>query len=176
MWSDLVELALPRRCIGCGHPRQALCAACARHPPVVVRHGALLVHAAVPYGGAVRRALIAYKERDRRDLARPLAGLLSTAVRSGAQPGDVLVPVPCSRAARRHRGHDHVRALARRAARDRRMPLHACLGLVRGVQDSAGLDIEAARALRSAGWRVDGAAVVAATLRRRRNQSRGMPR
>jgi predicted amidophosphoribosyltransferase len=193
---DLVDLMLPRRCVGCGQPGVALCAACGAADPVEVALDGLRVVAAAPYEGALRAALIAYKERGRRDLARPLRRLLRGAVAALECPGAVLVCVPSSAAARRSRGGDHVRRLVgRRASRTVR--------LVRAVRDSAGLDSaaratnlahamqacpprrpgviaivvdditttgttlgEAARALRAAGWTVGGAAVVAATAKR----------
>ena len=151
--------------------------------------------AAGDYDGALRTALLAYKERDRRDLARALALLLGGAVESLGRPGTVLVPVPSSGRARRARGGDHVLRLARLAG-----PVHTPLRLVRTVRDSAGLDTaarrenlaaamsarpgrghvvlvddiattgatlaEAGRALREAGYQLDGAAVVAVTRRR----------
>jgi len=162
------------------------------------------VRAAAPYDGAVRTAIIAYKERDRRDLTPQLGALLSRSV-GLARP--VLVPVPSARAAARTRGGDHVLRLARLAARTAGGRVEQPLQLCRAVRDSAGLgamerfvnldgamhaapptapltaprmsvvvvdDIvtsgatiaEAVRALRTAGWLVSHAAVIAATPRR----------
>ena len=73
--------------------------------------------AALPYGGVVRRVLLALKEEGRNELARPLAGLLSTAVDlawRGSQ-AELLVPVPGSWAAAGRRGFDPVALIARRA-------------------------------------------------------------
>lgn len=203
--SDLVDLVLPRYCVGCGEPGVALCTRCGAGDPVTVALDGLTVTAAAPYEGGLRVALIAYKERGRRDLARPLRALLRTVL---PPPGAVLVPVPSTMAARRARGGDHVRRLVHNAV--------PALELVRDVRDSAGLNVaaraanltaamrarppeqpgrlavvvddivttgttvrEAARALRSAGWRVDCAAVIAATPRRlpeRHGQPRRPPR
>lgn len=198
MLADLVDLVLPRHCVGCGSPGRALCGHCARADPVEIALPGLGVVAAARYEGPVRSALLAYKERGRRDLAPPLRALLAVAVRVLDRPDAVLVPVPSRAAARRKRGGDHVRRLIVRRARTRRV-----LRLTREVRDSAGLDtqaraanlaaamsaappprpgtpavvvdditttgatlVEAARALRAAGWTVVGAAVVAATERR----------
>ena len=70
------DLVLPRCCIGCERPGRALCAGCAPHAPLRVDAAGLPVVAAGSYGGALRAALIAYKERGRRDLAASLGKLL----------------------------------------------------------------------------------------------------
>lgn len=195
--ADLLDLVLPRRCVGCQSAGVALCARCAAADVLSVDVDGLLVTAAATYDGAVRAALLAYKERGRRDLARPLRALLAAALEPH-DPGGFLVPVPSSAAARRARGGDHVTRLLPRRRRSQQ-----ALHLIRSVRDSAGLDVEAraanlagalravpppwsgaaavivddivttgstvgeaARALRTAGWNVPGAAVVAATQRR----------
>lgn len=195
--ADLLDLVLPRRCVGCKAAGVALCSRCAT-PDVMAldTHGVPTI-AALAYDGAVRAALLAYKERGRRDLARPLRALLAAALEPYDR-GAVLVPVPSSAVARRARGGDHVARLLPRGWRSGQ-----ALRLTRAVRDSAGLDVagraanldaalraspppwpgaaavivddivttgatvaEAARALCAAGWRVRGAAVVAATQRR----------
>jgi predicted amidophosphoribosyltransferase len=103
------------------------------------------VIAAGRYEGALRDAVLAYKERGRRDLGVPLASLLGAAVRAHDLPGAVLVPIPSSAGARRARGGDHVLRLSRRVG-----GCTSALRLIRAVQDSAGLDA-AARAENLAG-------------------------
>lgn len=104
--------------------------------------------AAAAYADAVRAALLAYKERGRRDLVAPLADLLTGAVAGvldlqRAPPGRVLVvPVPSARSAAAARGGDHVVRLARRAAvRTGVRVAPAALGLTRSTRDSAGLGV-----------------------------------
>ncbi|MGH8860354.1 MAG: ComF family protein, partial [Jatrophihabitantaceae bacterium] len=133
MLADLLDLVLPRHCVGCRRPGTALCAACAAVAVVNASLEGLHVVAAAPYEGGLRTALIAYKERGRRDLARPLRALLAAAVTALGCPDAVLVPVPSRAAARRERGADHVRRLVGR----RGVP---ALRLGRTVRDSAGLD------------------------------------
>jgi predicted amidophosphoribosyltransferase len=193
---DLLDLVLPRRCVGCGAPGTALCAVCGAFDPIEIDLTGLRVVAAAPYQDGLRTALLGYKERGRRDLARPLRKLLRAGVELLGCSTAVLVPVPSSSAARRSRGGDHVRRLIGRTS------ARPVLRLVRTVQDSAGLDTaaraanlagamraapprrirvavlvddivttgttlrEAAGALRAAGWTVAGAAVVAATPKR----------
>lgn len=169
--ADLLDLALPRDCAGCGLAGRALCGGCRaalegrpfRHAPTPAPPGLPAVVAAAPYDGVVRDLLLAHKERGRTGLAGPLGALLATAV-AAYGPGVVLVPVPSAPAAVRARGHDHARRLAAAAARrggQRSAPL---LTAARAVADQAGLDA-AGRAANLAGAlvarrRADGRAVV----------------
>lgn len=91
-WSDLVDLVLPVDCAGCGAPREALCAACARElrggrgacrvwpSPCPPRLPA--VYAAGEYADVVRAALLAHKERGALRLAAPLGAALAAGVRA----------------------------------------------------------------------------------------------
>ncbi|MDQ6849325.1 MAG: ComF family protein [Actinomycetota bacterium] len=147
MLSTLADLVLPRTCVGCGASDGPLCVRCVGLE-LLRADGDPPVAAAGAYDATLRKALLAYKERDRRDLARALGGQLARAVR--VYPACVLVPVPSSAAARRLRGGDHILRLARIAARDARTSVATPLCLVRRVRDSAGLD-PAARAANLAG-------------------------
>jgi predicted amidophosphoribosyltransferase len=162
--SALADLILPRTCAGCGVPGPVLCPACARllvlprlaeprrfpwgFPPTV---------AAGAYAGPVRPALLAFKERGRAELARPLGTALALAVAAvmAGVPGPrrpvLLVPIPSSRAALRTRGRDHVAELTARAVAELRAAGvaagHARLLGRRGrVRDSAGLSATQRRA------------------------------
>lgn len=141
VWDTALDLVLPRRCLGCGAPGTALCGWCSMPDPVVETRGALHVASATPYADAVRRAVLAYKERGRRDLATRLALLLAAAVRLLAPPaGALLVPVPSAPAVAARRGGDHVARLARRAAPTVGLrAARAALRLAVRVEDSAGL-------------------------------------
>ncbi|CAM3066485.1 ComF family protein [Tsukamurella hominis] len=125
---DLIELAVPRTCGGCGFPRVRWCARCeaALHDvPALIR---TTVDPGVPvwtlgrYDGPRRRAVLQLKERGRGDLAVPLGravahGLLR--LRAWGELGDdpVLVPAPTTAWAARRRGGDVVTAVCRAAAR-----------------------------------------------------------
>ena len=105
--------------------------------------------AAASYDGAIRAALLAYKERGRRDLAGPLAELLArsvcAALAAGRSPPEavLLVPVPSARSVAAARGGDHVLRMARRvAARCGVRVAPDALVLTRAVCDSAGLDLQ----------------------------------
>jgi predicted amidophosphoribosyltransferase len=136
----LADLVLPRCCLGCGRPGAVLCATCLPHGPPAALDVGLPVLAAAPYEGGVRAALLAYKERGRRDLAGCLAGLLARSVGPGPA---LLVPVPSSRAAVRSRGGDTLLRLARAAARRTGGRVATPLRLTRAVQDSARLGVGA---------------------------------
>jgi predicted amidophosphoribosyltransferase len=103
---------------------------------------------AARYDGPVRAALLAYKERGRRDLAEPLGRLLARSVAAAwaaersPPPRVVLVPAPSARSVAAARGGDHVLRLARRAgARCGLRTAGGVLTLTRSVRDSAGLGI-----------------------------------
>lgn len=121
--------------------------------------------AAAAYGGAVRRAILAYKERGCRPLARPLGAALSNAVRALSLPRDAevrlaLVPVPSRAAAIRARGYAATEDLTRVAARRLRargesgpagpVDVVRALASLRDTLDQAGLDA-AARAANLSG-------------------------
>ena len=162
-FAALADLVLPRTCAGCGVPGAVLCRPCAAllaRPrlamPRRVPWGFPPTVAAGSYQGPVRPAVIAFKERGRAELARPLGTALALAVaavgrgvleRTGPL---VLVPVPSSRAALRARGRDHVRELTRWAVAELR---------------AAGVPATEARLLRRRGRVQDSAALGAAQRR-----------
>ncbi|GGS99659.1 hypothetical protein GCM10010156_67200 [Planobispora rosea] len=125
MTTALLDLVLPPRCAGCDTPGALVCPLCAAElrgepacrTPSPVPPGLPECWSAADYDGAVRRAIIAYKERGRTALAHSLAGALAltAGVAVGGHPV-VLVPVPGMRQALRRRGHDPVARLAGLAA------------------------------------------------------------
>jgi predicted amidophosphoribosyltransferase len=129
---DLGDLVLPAPCAGCGAERVRLhhgaCELCAAElegltafpaAPQPPPPGFPRCAAAGPYAGALRGALLAYKERGRHRLAAPLGALLATSV-AALVPRDspvLLVPVPSTAAAARERQGDHMVRLAAHAVR-----------------------------------------------------------
>lgn len=130
VWAELADLVLPAECAGCrtrSPLRLDVCAGCAAAlqalrpaparpdpapeglPPCVALGG---------YGGVLREVLLAYKERGRHGLARPLGGLLAEVVAAAVGPARpvLLVPVPDTAAAARARYGDHLGRLARHTA------------------------------------------------------------
>lgn len=167
------DLVLPSRCASCQQPGGPLCRACSagvRTASGVVGVHRVRLEPAPPgmpvcwsgarFEGALREAVTAYKDEDRRDLrallADGLAMSMATALagdpvlrRRVARGGVVLVvPLPSSRAARRRRGDDPVGDLARAAVGRLGSPAGAGRGLVvapalqpvRAVADQARLD------------------------------------
>ena len=155
-----LDLVVPGQCAGCArHAPASLCGLCAGQllaadplarwisTPV----GRLPVFAAASYDGCVRAALLAYKERGRRDVRADLASVLTRAAviaENGGflTPSVLLVPVPSSRAALRERGYDAVGLLASATARElcrRGLDTRAApvLRHARAVDDQAGLSI-----------------------------------
>ncbi len=156
---DLIELAVPRTCGGCGAPRVRWCARCeaALHDvPALIR---TTVPVGVPvwtlgrYDGARRRAVLQLKERGRGDLAAPLGRGLAHALLRLQSWGEfdldgplVLVPAPTTVWAARRRGGDVVTAVcgaaARTAAPVRPIVVSPVLRSV-GSADSVGLSASA---------------------------------
>ncbi|GAA5112055.1 ComF family protein [Pseudonocardia adelaidensis] len=143
----LVDLVLPGDCAGCGAPEHPWCAQCRGElgPPTRPHlPGGPAVLAVGRYTGALRSALLHYKERGRRDLARPLGQLLAAALDEAVGPAPVwLVPAPSRPAAARERGGDHVARLCRVVARGRPgVRVVRPLRLARRARDSVGLDAD----------------------------------
>jgi predicted amidophosphoribosyltransferase len=141
MLGALLDLVLPGGCASCGAAvSDNVCPDCAHalaQPPGPRRPrpappGLPACVAGGDYDGPIRELVLAFKERGRRSLSRPLGDRLAEVVRAGwsgpgpsleraappAWPAAVaLVPVPATAAAIRARHGDHMVALARRAAR-----------------------------------------------------------
>jgi predicted amidophosphoribosyltransferase len=176
-WAALVDLVLPAGCAGCRASstalRRGVCGDCVAvvaelvpHPvrPVPAPSGLPPCAALGGYQGVLRELVLSYKERGRHGLAGPLGALLAQVVTAhggweshGAAPV-LLVPVPGTAQAVRHRHGDHVGRLARHAAvrlRDAGRPAvvaHPLRALPR--PDSAGLGSAARAAAAATAFRV----------------------
>jgi predicted amidophosphoribosyltransferase len=137
----LLELALPRSCLLCGSAGSAWCLACRpRRASLRLVLDGVPVVARASYAGAVRVALLEYKERGRRDLTAPLAELLAEAVHQACGADrPVLVPMPSRRPAVREREGDHLLRLTRRCGSRLRLTTAPVLTMRRNVADSARL-------------------------------------
>jgi ComF family protein len=158
--SQLADVVFGAHCAGCDNPAIALCAECAaeiRPHPVVVRDAPCRVVAAGEYDGTLRSTLIAWKERGRFTVERPLAHLLAASIAVlDPDPPVLLVPIPSRPDRSRARGADMVTELGRVASRLLRTAgldarVSPCLRVVRRVRDQAGLSaVERAENLRGA--------------------------
>ncbi|WP_155369667.1 ComF family protein [Catellatospora vulcania] len=131
LWQALADLVLPTSCAGCGASglplRHEVCAGCARAVeslrasptrPDPAPAGLPACVALGGYDGELRELILAFKERGRHRLARPLGALLAEAVAASTAPDRplLLLYVPDTAQAARARHGDHMRALARCAA------------------------------------------------------------
>lgn len=158
--TDLADVVVGARCAACDRPAVGLCAGCwaaIRPTPILVRSEPCPVAAAGEYDGKLRTALIAWKERGRFTVERPLAHLLAASVLTlDPDPPIQLVPIPSRPDRRRARGADVVADLGRITARIlRSIGLDArvsrSLTIARAVRDQAGLSsAERAENLRGA--------------------------
>lgn len=143
----LLDLILPQRCAGCAAPGTAWCTWCARTlgaPVPVSRPGLPPAFALAEYRGPPRLAVLAYKERGRRELATHLGRALATGLRAIRAGPLVLVPAPSRPAAARSRGGQHMTTVARRcAARVADAVVVPALRMDGRAADSVGLDAAA---------------------------------
>ncbi|MFN3338433.1 MAG: ComF family protein [Dietzia sp.] len=161
----LADLVVPLECAGCGRARERWCGECAltlAGVPLHVRTRADLrvpVWALARHTGPAARAVSAFKDRGRPDLAAPIGAALAAGIDALRAAGEiaeaserptVLVPAPASARARRRRGFDHVREVVDALAAELAGsvpggPVAVAPVLeVRGrVRDAAGLDARA---------------------------------
>lgn len=159
LWDAAADLVWGSACVSCGVPGKPLCASCS---PELVRFPAAIgppswspgdpaAYATTDYGGCVRDALVAHKERGVLALAKPLGGALAWSALAviadtpGLAGEVVLVSMPTSQRLVRERGHDPLGRIAARAERVlRREGINArraaVLTLARVVADQSALD------------------------------------
>lgn len=153
----LLTLLAPQSCVGCGSAGARLCDGClgrvaaapGRRMPSPCPPGLPECWSAAPYTGALRKAVVAYKERGETALGSVLAEVLAFTVAFAVRAGRVrgpfaVVPVPSARRSVRGRGHDPVGGLAAPAVRRLRVcgveaRVWPVLRQVREVADQAGL-------------------------------------
>ena len=176
---QVLDLAFPARCAGCGLEGSPICAAC--RPGLFARLGrpggvllglpselpAPLVQLewCAPFEGAVRSSLHQLKYAGERRLASVLGEALAERWRRAGAGGDVLVPVPIHRDRERQRGYDQAVLLARAAGAALGVPVAACLERWRATRAQFELDrpdraanvASAFRVKRGTEWSIAGA-------------------
>ena len=150
----LLDVVLPLECGGCGAPSTRWCPVCAAaldvgadEPHVIVTRidPGVPVFALGRYAGPRRHAIVAVKERGRRDLTGPLARALALGINQLLNwgvlaPPLIVVPAPTRRAAARRRGGDPVTRMAAAAAATRPdIVVAPVLRTAALVRDSVGL-------------------------------------
>ena len=155
--TKLLDLVLPVRCVGCRANGRLWCESCATEfgGPTPVRRAPISsgppAYALARYRGPARDAVLAYKERGRRELAEPLGTAVAKALpwvpEARPDPDGVwwLVPAPSRRRTSRQRGGEHMTNLARWCAAGLADAGHGVavapmLELTRSATDSVGLD------------------------------------
>ena len=127
MWAQVCNLLFPRGCAGCDAPDEVLCAACwalfaqCRERDADSGGGARIWSASI-YQGAVRRAILDWKDHDDTELDGPFGRIMVSLLNKTPIPSSCLghrvlvVPVPSSRASMRRRGRAHTAPLAKSVA------------------------------------------------------------
>lgn len=149
LWAPLLDLLFPPRCAHCGRQGQEggrLCADCRAQitrlaPPWCPRCGLPQdtadlcgscqshplsfagIRSAAWYSGPLRPAIHAFKYRNAREMAAPLADLLHLAWNSLEGPVDAMIPVPLHAARERERGYNQSLLLARQVQQWANVPV-----------------------------------------------------
>lgn len=123
---QVLDLAFPPRCAGCGGAHELLCPSClatlaARLEappgipiglPIGIPAPLLQLEWVAPYAGVARRVILVLKYRGERRLAPLLGSLLAARWRRAGIGGNLLVPVPVHPQRRAMRGFDQAQLIA----------------------------------------------------------------
>lgn len=146
----VLDLLVPSYCAGCDTPATSWCPGCAGTLGLfpVRRPGLADAYALTEYAGPARRAVLAYKEKGRRELSTVLGGALATALPTIRAGPFTLVPAPSRPSAARARYGQHMTAVAGACAAaltraGHRARVAPVLRLSGRVRDSVGLTPDA---------------------------------
>ncbi|MGC9772292.1 ComF family protein [Fervidobacterium changbaicum] len=117
---NLLNLVTDTECIVCGSPSHGkrLCTECALvidGPPAVTtkRIGTASVHYFGFYEERLREFIISYKFKNHHSLAKAFAKMLYSTIQSNKLSIDLITYVPATRSAKKKRGYDHMRLIAK---------------------------------------------------------------
>lgn len=133
---EALDLILPVSCTVCGRPGEQCCGF---GSPISREDLGVPCWSVGRYSGPLRHAVLHYKERGARALARDLARPLASVISAAYPPPLMLVPIPSRPPAFRARGFDHVERLARFASVELSVPVRGVLRTSGWSRDSAGM-------------------------------------
>lgn len=139
LWSSILDLIFPPRCVSCQQVGAWLCDPCLDQaqrvePPFCARCGDGIHHSGLCarcrtdppetecirsvtyFGGVLQQAIHQFKYKGLKQLAKPLGGLMAEYLKEHPIPVDVVVPVPLHVARFRERGYNQAALLAREMA------------------------------------------------------------
>lgn len=146
LWTSVLNLVFPPRCVGCQQTGAWLCDACLEQiprvePPICACCGDAIasdglcascqegswridrIRSVVYFGGVVRDAIHQLKYNGLTALATPLGSLMATYLLEHPMSVDVVVPVPLHAARMRERGFNQAALLAREMARPSKLAI-----------------------------------------------------
>lgn len=132
MWKTILDLFLPVTCLGCGQEGNFICLTCFekiplnQNPPLKLKWGDGLIMASFYENPLLKKAVHQYKYNFIRDLAWPLAGLMSQKLRGYPdliKRKPLLVPVPLDKKRLAWRGFNQAEFLARAVSQQMNLPL-----------------------------------------------------
>ncbi len=141
-----LELVFPRRCIGCGAPRQDLCESCVKELRLQnfrSNLGLVPVFSSTPYGSKASHILLAAKEDGVKKADDILLAALSHSLHFAMRAHEIrpaLVPIPHSKQALRRRGRNFVGEITDRLAAIEGLPVRNIIRHNRNVSDQSLLD------------------------------------
>ena len=128
--TSMLELLLPRKCVGCGSAGAFLCDRCIAETPRAADTtgaGLQLVLAPFEMKGAAQKAVHRLKYSGVRGLASPMGAAMAQHLQRHGVAPDVIVPVPLHPSRQRERGYNQAELLAREAGRWLGVPVDAGL-------------------------------------------------
>lgn len=141
-----LDVLFPPRCIGCGCVGSLFCARCQSEivmPPARCEPGSPLDgwRASAEFGGAIQKAIHAYKYKNQRRFAVPLADRLAEALAGSGWEPTLVTAAPLHASRLHERGYNQSAVLAERLARAAGLPFRAdVISRVRATRPQVGLN------------------------------------